>query len=87
MILGVSFESVQGHQALSQVDGEIGAFGVVVRPTRVSVEFQCETGLLLWSNGNVGIPFQTKQGNRRSSRDEEGQRGLDSGVPGNSVFL
>ena len=77
LILGVPFKSVQGHQALSQVDGEIGAFGVVVRPTRVSVEFQCETGLLLRCDRNVGIPFQTKQGNRPSSRDEEGQRGSD----------
>ena len=77
MILGVPFESVQGYQALSRVDGEISAFGIVARPTRVPVEFQCETGLLLRGNGNVGIPFQTKPGNRPSSRDEEGQRGSD----------
>ena len=63
MILGVPFELVQGHQTLSRVDGEIGVFGIVVRPTRVPVEFQCETGLLLSCNGNVRIPFQTKQGN------------------------
>ena len=29
MILGVTFKSVQGHQALSQVDGETGVFGIV----------------------------------------------------------
>ena len=29
MILGVPFESVQGHQALSRVDGEISVFGIV----------------------------------------------------------
>ena len=77
LILGVLFESVQGHQALSQVDGEIGVFGIVARPTRVPLEFHCETGLLLRGNRNVGIPFQRKQGNRPSSRDEEGQRGSD----------
>ena len=29
MILGVPFELVQGNQALSRVDGEIGVFGIV----------------------------------------------------------
>ena len=77
LILGGTFESVQGHQALSRVDGEISDFGIVARPTRVPFQFQCETGLLLRCNGNVGIPFQTKQGNRPSSRDEEGQMGSD----------
>ena len=76
-ILGVPFELVQGHQALSRVDGEIGVFGIVARPTRVPLEFHCETDLLLRGNRNVGIPFQRKQGNRPSSRDEEGQRGSD----------
>ena len=42
----------------------------------VSVQFQVETGLLLRGNGEVGIPFQTKQGNRPSSRVEEGKTGL-----------
>ena len=46
-----------------------------------------QRGLLLRYDRNVGIPFQTKQGNLPSSRDEEGQRGSDWGVPGNSVFL
>ena len=69
------------------MDGEIGVFGIVARPTRVPIKFQSETGLLLRYDRNVRIPFQTKQGNRPSSRDEEGQRGSDWGVPGNSVFL
>ena len=77
LILGILFELVQGHQALSRVDGEIGVFGIVAQPTRVPVEFQCETGLLLRWDRNVGIPFKTKQGNRPSSRDEEGQMGSD----------
>ena len=73
----VPLELVQGHQALSRVDGEIGVFGIVTQPMRVPAEFYCETGLLLKCDRNVGIPFQTKQGNRPSSRDEEGQRGSD----------
>ena len=77
LILGVPFESVQGHQALSRVNGEISVFGIVAQPTKVPVKFQCETGHFLRCHRNVGIPFQAKQGNRPSSRDEEGQMGSD----------
>ena len=63
LILGVPFESVQGHQALSRVDGEIGVFGILAQPTRVPLEFQCVTSLLLRCDGNTGIPFLRKQGN------------------------
>ena len=69
------------------MDGENGVFRNVARPTRLPLEFQCETGLLLRCNGKVGIPFQTKQGNRPSCRDQEGKRGSDYVVPGNLVFL
>ena len=82
MILGVPFESVQGHQALSRVDGEISAFGIVARPTRFPVEFQCESGHLLSCNGNVRIAFQTKQETRPLSRDEEGKRAQNEVCPG-----
>ena len=73
----ISLQMLQWDRALSRVDGEISDFGIVARPTRVPFQFQCETGLLLRCNGNVGIPFQTKQGNQPSSRDEEGQRASD----------
>ena len=63
LILGGTFESVQGHQALSRVDGEIGVFGILAQPTRVPLEFQCVTSLLLRCDGNTGIPFLRKQGN------------------------
>ena len=36
---------------------------------------------------NVGNPFETKQGNGPSCRDQEGSRGSDEVVPGTSVFL
>ena len=77
--LGVAtqYSGFHSNQALSRVDGEIGVLGVVARPTRVPLEFHCETSLLLRGDGNIGIPFQRKQGSRPSSRDEEGKRGSD----------
>ena len=39
------------------------------------LEFQGETSLLLRGNGNDGIPFQMKQGNRPSTQVEEGENG------------
>ena len=50
------------------------------------LEFQGETGLLLRGDGNIGIPFPTKQRNRHSCQVEEGKTGLLScgvklGVP------
>ena len=69
------------------MDGEIGVFRNVARTMRLPLEFHCETGLLLRCDGKVRIPFQTKQGNRPSCRDQEGRRGSNETVPGNSVFL
>ena len=43
----------------------------------VPLEFQCESGLPLRCDGKVGIPFQTKQGNRPSCRDQEGRKDSD----------
>ena len=43
---------------------------------RVPLQFQVETGLLLRGDGDIGIPFQTKQGNRPSSRVEVGPSGF-----------
>ena len=43
---------------------------------RVPLQFQVETGFLLRGDGDPGIPFQMKQGNRPSSRVEEGETGL-----------
>ena len=41
-----------------------------------ALEFQGQIGLLLRGNGNVGMPFLSKQGNRPSSRIEEGENGV-----------
>ena len=86
LILGVLFVSVQGNQALSQVDGEIRVFPTVARP-RVPVQFQLETVLLLSSDGDVGIPFQMKHGNRPSSRVEKREKGSSGALARNSAFL
>ena len=59
MILGVTFESLQGNVVLSRVDGDIRVFLNGSTTTGVALEFQGETGLLLRCDGNVGIPFQT----------------------------
>ena len=65
--VGTQYLGFHSNQALSRVDVEIGVFGIVARSTRVTLEFQCETSLLLMCDGNVGIPLQTKQGNGPSS--------------------
>ena len=54
---------------------------------RVPLQFQVETDLLLRGDGDVGIPFQMKQGNRPSSRVEEGKTGLFLSLAGKSEFL
>ena len=71
----------------SSADREIGVFQHVAPPTRLPLEFPRETGLTLRCAGKVGNPFQTKQGNRPSFRDQEERRGSDEVVPGTSVFL
>ena len=50
------------------------------------LEFPRETGLILRCAGKAGNPFQTTQGNRLSCHDQEGRRGSDEAVPGQSVF-
>ena len=76
-IHGVILEEVPRHQDLPLVEGEVGVFWNVARPTRLPLEFQCETCLLLSGDGKVGIVFQTKQGKQPSCGDKEGRRGSD----------
>ena len=72
--VATQYSGFHSNQALSRVDGEMGVFGIVTQPTKFPVECQGETGILLSCYGNVGVPFRTKQENRPSSRDEEGQK-------------
>ena len=56
-------------------------------PTHVArLEFPREIGLILRRAGKSGNPFQTKQGNRPSFRDQEERKGSDEVVPGTSVL-
>ena len=50
----------------SRADWEIRVFRNVASPTRLRLEFLRATGLNLRVNGEVGNPFETKQGNRPS---------------------
>ena len=59
------------------MDGEIGVFLNVARATRLHLEFQYETGVLLRCDRKDRITFHTKQENRPSCRDQEGRRGSD----------
>ena len=73
LILGVTFQSLQGNEALSLVVGDIGVFLNSGTTRGVPLEFQGETGLLLRCDRNIRIPLQTKQGNGPSSRVEDGK--------------
>ena len=64
----------------SRVGREIGVFRHVTPPTTLCLEFPRETGLILRCAGNVGNPFQTKQGNRPSCLEQEGRRCSDEVV-------
>ena len=60
---GLHSKRCPGIGFLSRGDWEIGVFRNVAPPTRLHLEFLRETGLILRCDRNVGIPFQTKQGN------------------------
>ena len=70
----VAFEEVSGHRVLlksGQGHRGLSACGT----THVAgLEFPHETGLILRCAGKAGNPFQAKQGNQLSCRDQEGRR-------------
>ena len=71
----VTVDSVR-QSGLSGVDWASGVFlNGAMTPGEV-LEFQSETGLLLTCDGNVGIPFLTKQGNQPSQVEEGGNGAL-----------
>ena len=83
---GLHSKRCPGFEILSRADREIWVFQNVAPPTRLRLEFLCETDLIQKYDEKVGKPFQTKQGNRPSFRHQEGRRGSDEVVPGTSVF-
>ena len=46
---------------------------IFLQDPQVPIQGQVDTSLLSRCDGDVGIPFQAKQGNRPSSRLEEGK--------------
>ena len=83
----VAFEEVSGNRVLIKSRPGNRGLSEGAPPTRLRLEFLCETGLILRCDGKVRNPFQTKQENRPSCRDQERRRGSDEVVPGTSVFL
>ena len=82
----VAFEELSGHRILiKSVPGNRGR--LACGTTHVaSLEFPRQTGVILRCAGKAGNPFQTKQGNRLSCRDQEGRRSSNEVVLGTSVF-
>ena len=82
----VAFEEVSGHRVLIKSGPENRGRSARGTSHMASLEFPPETGLILRCTRKAGNPFQRKQGNRLSCRDQEGRRGSDEVVPGPSVF-
>ena len=72
----MKFESFKGNEALPHVNGDFGVCSNGGLTPGVPLEFQVENGLLLMCGRNVGIPLQTKQETRPSSREEVWKTGL-----------
>ena len=86
LIHRVSFKEVSSHRVLFK-SGPGNRGRSACGTTHVaSLEFPRETGLILRCAGKIGNPFQTKQGNRLSCRDQEGRRSSNEVVLGTSVF-
>ena len=83
----MTFKSLQGNEALSQVDGDIRVFSNGGMTPEVPLEFQCETGLLKVCHGDVGIPLQTKQGMDPHLKKRRGNRDSSLVVVGNLGYL
>ena len=82
----VAFEEVSGQRVLIKSGPENRSRSARGTSHVASLEFPPETGLILRCARKAGNPFQTKQGNRLSCRDQERRTGSDEAVPGLSVF-
>ena len=83
---GLPSKRCPGIGFLSRAEWEIGVFRHVAPPKGLRLEFPREAGLILRCTGNVGNPFQTKQGNQPSCPHQERRKFSDEVVPGNSEF-
>ena len=83
---GLPSKRCPGIGFLSRAEWEIGVFRHVAPPKGLRLEFPREAGLILRCTGNVGNPFQTKQGNQPSCPHQERRKFSDEVVFGTSVF-
>ena len=81
-----AFEEVSGHLILIRCGPGNRGRSACGTTHVASLEFPRETGLILRCAGKAGNPFQAKQANRPSCRDQEQRRVSDEVVPGTSVF-
>ena len=81
-----SFKDVSGHRDLFKIGPGNRGLSACGTTHVASLEFPRETSLILSCAGKIGNPFQTKQGNRLSFRDQEGRMSSDEVVQGTSVF-
>ena len=81
----VLIEEVSGYQVLLKSGPGNRGLPNVAPPTRLRLEFPRETGLILRCAGKVGKPFETKQWNRPSYRDQERRKASNEVVPETSV--
>ena len=82
----VAFEEVSGHRVLLKCGPGNRGLSACCTTHELHLEFPREIGLILRCAGKSGNPFQTKQGNRPSFRDQEKRKGSDEVVPGTSVL-
>ena len=70
---GVPLESKQGNQDLARTEGDLSILSTCGRIFHGSSQVTIgETGFILRCEGKVGIPLESEQGNRPSTRDEVG---------------
>ena len=81
-----SFKDVSGHRDLFKIGPGNRGLSACGTTHVASLEFPRETSLILRCARKIGNPFQTKQGNRLSFRDQEGRVSSDEVVQGTSVF-
>ena len=82
----VAFKEVSGHRVHFKSGPGNRARSACGTTLVAHLEFPRETSLILRCARKAGNPFQTKQGNRVSCRDQEGRRGSNEVVRGTWVL-
>ena len=83
----VAFDERSGHLVLIRSGPGNRSLSVCGTTHEAKSRISSGKGLILRCDRKVWKPFQTKQGNQPSCRDQKGSRGSDKVVLGTSVFL